>query len=152
MNGIETETSSLKVNRFVINPIFNGGTGARPHKDGMSTTAFPSGVRTTSTEVNEATSPLIFWKKEYRPNSGGKGKFRGGLGQTIEISHRYSLDFVVSKMFDRIIHPARGRDGGDAGEPGRVAYVSKEGDVTELPCKGLSLIHNYEPTRLRRMG
>ena len=88
MNGIETETSSVKVNRFVINPIFNGGTGARPHKDGMSTTAFPSGVRTTSTEVNEATSPLIFWKKEYRPNSGGKGKFRGGLGQTSEISHR----------------------------------------------------------------
>ena len=140
MNGIETETSKLKVNRFVINPIFNGGTGARPHKDGMSTTAFPSGVRTTSTEVNEATSPLIFWKKEYRPNSGGKGKFRGGLGQTIEISHRYSLDFVVSKMFDRIIHPARGRDGGDAGEPGRVAYVSQEGDVTELPGKGRDVI------------
>ena len=130
----------MKVDRFVINPIFNGGTGARPHKDGMSTTAFPSGVRTTSTEVNEATSPLIFWRKEYRPNSGGKGEFRGGLGQTIEISHRFSSDFVVSKMFDRIIHPARGRDGGDAGEPGRVAYVSQEGDVTELPGKGRDVI------------
>ena len=140
MNGIEAETGNLKVHRFVINPIFNGGTGARPHKDGMSTTAFPSGVRTTSTEVNEATSPLIFWRKEYRPNSGGKGEFRGGLGQTIEISHRYGSDFVVSKMFDRIIHPARGRDGGDSGEPGRVAYVSQEGDVTELPGKGRDVI------------
>ncbi|MFL2526762.1 MAG: hydantoinase B/oxoprolinase family protein [Candidatus Azotimanducaceae bacterium] len=140
MNGIEAETGNLKVDRFVINPIFNGGTGARPHKDGMSTTAFPSGVRTTSTEVNEATSPLIFWRKEYRSNSGGKGEFRGGLGQTIEISHRYGSDFVVSKMFDRIIHPARGRDGGDAGEPGRVAYVSSEGDVTELPGKGRDVI------------
>ena len=140
MNGIEAETDNLKVGRFVINPIFNGGTGARPHKDGMSTTAFPSGVRTTSTEVNEATSPLIFWRKEYRPNSGGKGEFRGGLGQTIEISHRYGSDFVVSKMFDRIIHPARGRDGGDAGKPGRVAYVSQEGDVTELPGKGRDVI------------
>ena len=140
MNGIEAETGNLKVHRFVINPIFNGGTGARPHKDGMSTTAFPSGVRTTSTEVNEATSPLIFWRKEYRSNSGGKGEFRGGLGQTIEIGHRYGSDFVVSKMFDRIIHPARGRDGGDSGEPGRVAYVSQEGDVTELPGKGRDVI------------
>ena len=140
MNGIESETGNLRVGRFVINPIFNGGTGARPHKDGMSTTAFPSGVRTTSTEVNEATSPLIFWRKEYRSNSGGKGEFRGGLGQTIEIGHRYGSDFVVSKMFDRIIHPARGRDGGGAGEPGRVAYVSQEGDVTELPGKGRDVI------------
>ncbi len=140
MNGIETKIGNSKIDRFVINPIFNGGTGARPNKDGMSTTAFPSGVRTTSTEVNEATSPLIFWKKEYRPNSGGKGEFRGGLGQTIEISHRYNLDFVVSKMFDRITHPARGRDGGDSGEPGRVVYVSQEGDMTELPGKGRDVI------------
>ena len=122
--GLKGRRTTREIDRFVINPIFNGGTGARPFKDGMSTTAFPSGVRTTSTEVNEATSPLIFWKKEFRPNSGGKGEFRGGLGQTIEISHRYGSDFVVSKMFDRIIHPARGRDGGDAGEPGRVSYVS----------------------------
>ena len=140
MNGIEEKTDNAKIDCFVINPIFNGGTGARPFKDGMSTTAFPSGVRTTSTEVNEATSPLIFWKKEFRPNSGGTGEFRGGLGQTIEISHRYGSDFVVSKMFDRIIHPARGRDGGDAGEPGRVSYVSQEGEVTELPGKGRDVI------------
>ena len=43
-------------------------------------------------------------------------------------------------MFDRIIHPARGRDGGDAGEPGRVSYVSQEGEVTELPGKGRDVI------------
>lgn len=107
---------------FVSNPIFNGGTGARAGKDGLSTTAFPSGVRTTSTEINEATTPLVIWRKEYRTDSGGAGSRRGGLGQTIEIGHREGAPFVISRMFDRIDHPARGRFGGADGAPG-AAYV-----------------------------
>jgi len=105
---------------FVINPIFNGGTGARAGKDGLSTTAFPSGVRTTPTEINEVTAPLVIWRKEYLTDSGGAGRFRGGLGQELRISHRHGAPFVVSKMFDRVQHPARGRDGGAAGAPGAV--------------------------------
>ena len=105
---------------FVINPIFNGGTGARAAKDGLSTTAFPSGVRTTPTEVNEVTAPLIIRRREYLPGSGGGGRYRGGLGQVIEITHAEGAPFVISKMFDRIHHPARGRRGGDDGAPGRV--------------------------------
>ena len=116
--------------------IFNGGAGARPAKDGLSTTAFPSGVRTTPTEVNEATSPLVIWRKEYRPGSGGRGKFRGGHGQVIEIAHREGAPFHVSKMFDRIRFPARGRAGGEAGQPGRV-YLK---DGPELPGKGKDLV------------
>ena len=72
---------------FVINPIFNGGTGARPTQDGLSTTAFPSGVRTTPTEVNEVSAPLIIRRREYLPDTGGSGEYRGGLGQVIEIEH-----------------------------------------------------------------
>ncbi len=121
---------------FVINPIFNGGTGARPGKDGLSTTAFPSGVRTTPTEVNEVTSPLVIWRKEYRRDSGGRGRNRGGLGQTIEIGHRHGAPFHVSKMFDRVRFPARGRAGGGDGSPGRV-YLK---DGAELPGKGKHLV------------
>ena len=121
---------------FVINPIFNGGTGARPGKDGLSTTAFPSGVRTTPTEINEVTSPLVIWRKEYRPGSGGSGRHRGGLGQTIEIGHRHGAPFHVSKMFDRIRFPARGRAGGGDGSPGRV-YLK---DGPDLPGKGKDLV------------
>ena len=120
---------------FVTNPIFNGGTGARPGKDGLSTTAFPSGVRTTPTEINEVTAPLIVWRKEYLPDSGGAGRLRGGLGQIIEIAHAQGAPFEVSRMFDRIRHPARGRDGGHAGRAGAV-YL-RDGDArTELPPKG----------------
>ena len=137
---------------FVINPIFNGGTGARPSKDGLSTTAFPSGVRTTSVEVNEATSPLVFWQKEYSPNSGGDGQHRGGLGQTLRISHRHGANFLISKMFDRIGHPARGRQQGLAGAPGRVFAVDQDGKERALPAKGRDLINGNETLVLETPG
>jgi N-methylhydantoinase B len=121
---------------FVINPIFNGGTGARPGKDGLSTTAFPSGVRTTPTEINEVTSPLVIWRKEYRVDSAGAGEFRGGLGQVVEVGHRDGAAFLVSKMFDRIAHAPRGRQGGGDGAPGRVRLE----DGTELRGKGLERV------------
>ena len=121
---------------FVVNPIFNGGTGARQAKDGLSTTAFPSGVRTTPTEVNEATAPLVFKRREYRRGSGGAGRFRGGLGQVIELAHAHGAPFLVSKMFDRVRHPARGRNGGACGAPGRV-YIR---DGPQLRGKGQDVV------------
>lgn len=125
---------------FVINPIYNGGTGARPGKDGLSTTAFPSGVRTTPTEVNEVTSPLVIWRREYRPDSAGAGEFRGGLGQVIEVAHRDGAAFVVSKMFDRVGHPARGRRGGAPGAPGRVYLRAADRSETALRGKGRDVV------------
>ena len=105
---------------FVVNPFHAGGTGARPGKDGLSATAFPSGVRSTPIEITETVAPLIFWRKEYLPDSGGPGEFRGGLGQVMEISHAEGEAFAVSKMFERVRNPARGRDGGGDGAAGRV--------------------------------
>ncbi len=105
---------------FVVNPFHAGGTGARPGKDGLSATAFPSGVRSTPIEITETVAPLIFWRKEYLPDSGGPGEFRGGLGQVMEISHSDGEAFAVSKMFERVRNPARGRDGGGDGAAGRV--------------------------------
>ena len=45
----------------------NGGTGARPNSDGLSATAYPSGVKGTPVEIAEQILPLIFWRKEFRP-------------------------------------------------------------------------------------
>lgn len=106
---------------FVINPFYTGGTGARPHKDGLSCTAFPSGVRNTPVEINEATAPIIMWRKEYKTDSGGPGEYRGGLGQVMEFAHAEGRAMAASKMFERIRHPARGREGGGAGAPGKVS-------------------------------
>ena len=121
---------------FVVNPFHTGGTGARPGKDGLSATAFPSGVRSTPIEITETVAPLIFWKKEYIPDSGGPGEFRGGLGQVMEISHASGEPFAISKMFERVRNPARGRAGGGDGALGR-AHVPKLG---ELRAKGREVV------------
>ena len=57
----------------------SGGAGARPNKDGLSATPFPSGVRNVPVEVLEAITPIVIWRKELRQNSGGAGQFRGDL-------------------------------------------------------------------------
>ncbi len=93
--------------------MFNcGGSGARPTLDGMNATAFPSGVMTMPIEATEHTGPVIIWRKELRPDSGGAGTFRGGLGQYMEIGTTKGHEFDFSAMFDRVRHPARGRNGG----------------------------------------
>jgi N-methylhydantoinase B len=109
-----------------------GGTGGRPGKDGLSATAFPSGVRNTPVEINETIAPIVVWRKEYRADSGGPGRHRGGLGQVMEIAHAGGAPFAVSTMFDRVENPARGRFGGRAGTTGRVRLASG----AELRAKG----------------
>ncbi len=128
---------------FVMNAFYAGGTGARPGKDGLSATAFPSGVRSTPVEITENAAPLIMWRKELLPDSGGAGKHRGGLGQIMEFAHADGEAFAVSKMFDRVDHPPRGRDGGQTGAPARV-YTSSgkklKGMGREIIPEGESMI------------
>ncbi len=93
----------------------SGGAGARPTLDGMNATAFPSGVMTMPIEATEHAGPVIIWRKELRPDSGGAGQQRGGLGQYMEVGARAGHEFDFQAMFDRVNHPARGRRGGAAG-------------------------------------
>jgi len=113
---------------FVMNAFYAGGTGGRPGKDGLDCTAFPSGVRSTPVEITENAAPLIIWRKEYRPGSGGAGQYRGGAGQIMEFGHAEDEAFAVSKMFDRVRHPPRGRQGGAAGAPADVYLVDDDGN------------------------
>jgi N-methylhydantoinase B len=133
---------------FVINMFYAGGTGARPGKDGLSCTAFPSGVRSTPVEITENAAPLIMWRKEYRPGSEGDGEFRGGQGQTLEFAHAKGEAFACSKMFDRINHPPRGRDGGKDGAPARVYLKSGK----ELRGMGREIIPQGDSMILETAG
>src|SRR5437667_4034372 len=101
-----------------------GGTGARPGKDGLDVTAFPSGVRTIPVEATESVAPVMFRRREFREGSGGAGRFRGGLGQIIELGGADGTPVALLCNFERINNPARGRDGGGMGAPGRVSLVS----------------------------
>jgi N-methylhydantoinase B len=113
-----------------------GGCGARPGLDGLSATAFPSGVKAMPVEVVEYAAPIVIWRKELLADSGGAGQYRGGLGVTIEIGGRHPAPFSLLAMFERIAHPAQGRAGGRAGSRGRVQLRSGQ----ELQGKGLQRI------------
>ncbi len=119
--------------QFALELVFSGGTGARPGLDGLSATAFPSGVWGSQVETTEAVAPVLITRRELIPDSGGPGRTRGGLGQHIEVRSSQGEDFMVFLSVERVVNPARGRQGGGAGSPGRIRIGH---DGSDLPGKG----------------
>jgi N-methylhydantoinase B len=128
---------------YAITVTSNGGTGARPEQDGLSATAYPSGVKGTPVEIAEAVAPVLFWKKEFRPDSAGEGATRGGFGQVIEVESAEGEPFEILAAFDRIDHPPRGQAGGKAGQAGYIGLSSGrrlKGKGTQIVPAGERLI------------
>lgn len=114
----------------------SGGSGARPEFDGLNATAFPSGVMTMPVEVTETVGPVLIWRKELRPDSGGAGQYRGGLGQYMEVGAVEGHEFDFQAMFDRVDHPAQGRHGGKSGAATTIA----QDDGTAMKGKGKQFV------------
>jgi N-methylhydantoinase B len=119
--------------QFALELVFSGGTGARPRLDGLSATAFPSGVWGSQVETTEAVAPVLITRRELKPDSGGPGRTRGGLGQIIEMRSSKCEDFLLFLSVERVLNPAQGRFGGGNGAPGRIR-IGKNGP--DLPGKG----------------
>lgn len=127
------EAGSRGGTHFALELVFSGGTGARPGLDGLSATAFPSGVWGSQVETTEAAAPVLITRRELRQDSGGPGRMRGGLGQHIELRSATGEDVMVFLSVERVRTPARGRHGGGAGAPGRIRIGP---DGPDLPGKG----------------
>ena len=93
-------------------------------------------MRNVPVEITETITPLVFWKKELRADSGGPGKYRGGVGQVMHVANRENAPFAISARFDRVFHPARGREGGMNGATGRLCWASGK----ELRPKGMQTV------------
>ena len=91
---------------------------------------------TMPVEATENTGPIIIWRKELRPDSGGVGEFRGGLGQFMEVGVAAGLEFDFQAMFDRVDHQARGQKGGGPGAP---TLISKD-DGSKMRGKGKQFV------------
>ena len=126
-----------------------GGMGARPETDGLSTTAFPSGVGSVPVEAAEVASPVVYHVKEFICDSGGAGRYRGGLGQRIEISSRINEDmFMSAAAFERLTSGPEGRQNGGRGANGKVSIS----DGTRVTDKGMYKIPAGERVILQTPG
>ena len=124
-----------------------GGMGARPNKDGLSCTSFPTGTRAVPIEILESGYPLVVQSREITPDSGGPGRFRGGCGQTITFEINSPNGGSVGSSTDRLTLPAVGAAGGGEGMLG--AFYSENGP---LESKGSNHVAGGETVTMRLPG
>lgn len=100
---------------------FSGGQGARPDQDGLPTLSFPTNVSNTPVEVLERLLPVRIHEKVLLPNSGGRGRYRGGPGQRVrmEIVGTEGANLVL--LSQRLNFPPLGRQGGENGSLERIS-------------------------------
>lgn len=104
---------------------YAGGVGGRATKDGLDACSYPTGVAAVPIEVVEASAPIRFARKALRPGSGGAGRRRGGLGQTIEFSVDTTRPWQLNAVTSRLAEAPQGLFGG---EPGAVGRFSVNGE------------------------
>ena len=133
--------------RFVVDMLPHGGRGALPELDGLVPIAFPHNSVVTPCEIVETKAPVVFLRKELRPDSAGAGRRRGGLGQTIELRHVGRREMILSLIPDKIVCEPPGLAGGRPGTLGEVLINGelierfppirfRPGDVLELRLPG----------------
>lgn len=109
-----------------------GGQGAGAHKDGKSALLFPTSAANTSVEMFESRAPLLVEKKELIPDSGGAGRYRGGLGQRVQIRKLYddSNPVLMSLHPQGMLVDTPGLFGGRAGRRANVR-LEEDGNTVE---------------------
>lgn len=121
---------------FVVYLYLSGGMGARARRDGLSTVNFPATVTNVPCEIAEQAAPILIERKEYRADSAGKGRHRGGFGQEVHVRNLSPNPVTVSMLTDRQKHAPRGLMGGGEGAKGRVTLESGK----PILSKGLTVV------------
>ena len=110
-----------------------GGWGAKSDQDGMSATvALNDGdTHNSPVEATEAKSPIIVERRELRQDSGGAGKFRGGLGVAQQVHMRKPAN-IYSRM-ERTICAPWGLHGGNVALANRISILRNNGVTEKFP-------------------
>lgn len=141
-------TGNHNGHRFGAALTLSGGMGAQATRDGLSAAPFPSNSAGTSAEIVEAGTPLVMRRRELRPDSGGAGRYRGGLGVHLEIELLADEPCMVSMMTDRVDHPPLGLLGGGNGAPN----VIRKGDGTFVHPKARAWLAPGERLDIQTAG
>jgi N-methylhydantoinase B len=120
--------------RYVCQNIIGGGWGGRPFEDGASAAVSmcQGDVKNTPIELQELYYPLLYECHALRTDSGGAGKFRGGIGIEVRVKPLHEL--YVSRNTDRIQCPPWGLAGGREGKTNQT-LIQRNGREETLPGK-----------------
>ena len=135
--------------RWVMFSFFGGGHGGHPEGDGLNHGNAPISTATIPPlEILEAAYPVAFTQWALRPDSGGVGKHRGGLGAIYEIE-LLEESATVFLFGERGKFPPPGVVGGGAGAMNKFAYQSADEETT-FPDKTPPLASKITGVKLRR--
>ena len=130
---IDPRTGNLSIGSGAGVGLAGGGWGAKFDEDGMSATVCVNDGDTHNTpvEASEAKAPVVCLQRALRPDSGGPGRFRGGLGvvQQIELL----TPAMYQSQIERTQCPPWGLLGGLAGSPNGVTVERADGRVETFP-------------------
>ncbi|MEM6971431.1 MAG: hydantoinase B/oxoprolinase family protein [Pseudomonadota bacterium] len=113
----------------------SGGVGAMRGRDGLSATAYPSGIAGVPVEIIETRAPLVIGRRALVADSGGDGQWRGGLGQEMTVEVLSDRPFLFSGLYERVRRGAPGLMGGMPGAPGRLEARAADGTPVTLEPK-----------------
>jgi len=128
-----------------------GGMGARPGKAGVSGVHTPmTNSLNTPAEALEYAFPLRVRQYSLRPESGGRGKFRGGDGIVREIE--VLADCEVTLLAERRLRGPWGLAGGSDGAPGTASVIRGDGSAEKMPGKFSTRLSKGERIRIETPG
>jgi N-methylhydantoinase B len=117
-----------------------GGWGAKCDEDGMSATVClnDGDTHNAPVEAAEAKAPILCTTRALRRDSGGPGRFRGGLGvvQQVEVL----VPAMYQAQVERTICAPWGLDGGKDGLPNRIGITRRDGGVERYPTGKLAQV------------
>jgi N-methylhydantoinase B len=118
--------------RFLLMNIFGGGWGGRPNEDGesASVSVCQGDVRNTPVELQEIKYPVLIETHALRSDSGGAGKYRGGLG--VELTYRLLQSCKANINLDRTRDPPWGLHGGRPGAVNECYIQRADGSRTAV--------------------
>jgi len=119
------------------------GGGASPAGDGWPGAGewqAAGGIKFGSLEVTEVRFPLFFRRHEFRPDSGGDGKFRGGPGGIVEMVVETTEPALANTAGDGVVHGACGILGGQDGAPHRYTLYSEGREPRAIRTKETGLV------------
>lgn len=137
--------------RFSFTDIEVGGAPARPYRDGRDgQDSHLARFMNTPIEAAEMEFPILIERLEFRPDSGGAGRYRGGLGIRRDI--RLLADVSFARYADRHKFAPWGIAGGKDGAVGEFVLNAGRDDEQRLRSKGLSELSSGDVISLRLPG